>query len=450
MKKSIRKEQHPLDDLFRQGLDDLEVTPSREQRAIFLGEAADLAGKKSLSGWVYAGIGAGLLIIGLVTGLLIWGDHGSTVNVAYTARVQPVQQTVMTNPGQVATTTAPGTGHKAVFMREKAQASEAPAHPVKSLPAPSASVAPVIPGNMDGMQKPSTVIPATPATSTEPLITQAPVETSTPPSITTFTPDAPDQTTEQAEPFPTGNNESRKQVHAVKYTPPKNWDVCLGLYYSPEWMFNTLNGEKFVNNMGVDGTFHFGKYSVRTGLGLSITTGSNEMLVKTNPYVGTYSFLDSVQFNWDAMHYNLIATYYSTNKQVYDTTLLNNYSYIKKRYTYLQIPLILGYDFWQNSRISLGIRGGAVMSLLLKTENLSGSYNAGMDRVISINDISPDRIDLNWQAVAGISASLKLSGRFSLELEPEIRYYFNSVYESSVNTKKPWSAGMRSALLIKL
>jgi hypothetical protein len=242
-------------------------------------------------------------------------------------------------------------------------------------------------------------------------------------------------------------NKNTKHVEKNRSSIPGNWNICFGLYYTPEWMFNTLNGEKFANNTGVEGTFYFDRYSVRTGAGLSITTGSNEMVMQTNPYVGSYNILDSVSFNWDG-NYNLLPTYYTTLKDLYDTAVNYNYYYINKRYTYLQVPLVLGYDFWSNKWLSLGVRAGATMSVLLNSRVLSGTYDPGKDKIISINDVSPDRIRLNWQAVAGISASFKLTRRFRLELEPDIRYYFNSVYESSDISRKPWSIGLRSAFLI--
>ena len=88
------------------------------------------------------------------------------------------------------------------------------------------------------------------------------------------------------------------------------------------------------------------------------------------------------------------------------------------------------------------------MSLLVKSENLSDTYNQGNDKVISINNVSPDRIQLNWQGIGGINATFRLSRRFSLEVEPDVRYYFNSVYESSEVTTKPWSLGVRAAFVV--
>ena len=88
------------------------------------------------------------------------------------------------------------------------------------------------------------------------------------------------------------------------------------------------------------------------------------------------------------------------------------------------------------------------MSLLLNTQNLSTTYDPGKDRIITINNVTPDRIQMNWQAMGGLNAAFRLSRRFSIELEPDVRYYFNSVYEPSELTKKPWSIGVRTAFVV--
>jgi hypothetical protein len=52
--------------------------------------------------------------------------------------------------------------------------------------------------------------------------------------------------------------------------------------------------------------------------------------------------------------------------------------------------------------------------------------------------------------MGGICGSFALTRKLSFEMEPEVRYYFNSVYEKSDVSTKPWSAGIRAALMIKL
>lgn len=233
-------------------------------------------------------------------------------------------------------------------------------------------------------------------------------------------------------------------------TNPKNWNLAIGGYYAPEWLFNTLEGEKYVNNFGIEGTFHFGNYSIRTGAGLSITKGTNELSVNYNDYLGHFNKLDSIQFTWNPTHSKLIPTYYFTNENVWDSLMKVADAKVVKRYTYLQIPLILGYDFWQNEQFSIGLRAGPILSVLLNSEVLSDNYDPGMNKIILINRIAPERIQTNWQILGGINATYHFSRRFGIELEPEIRYYFNSVYEKSAINKKPWSVGIRAAFIIIL
>lgn len=245
------------------------------------------------------------------------------------------------------------------------------------------------------------------------------------------------------------NDRAEKEEKQKPSKNSKNLNFDAGVYYSPEWMNNTLEGEKYVNNFGIEGTFHFGNYSIRTGAGLSITKGTNELLIKTNDYLGNFNQLDSVNFVWDATHTHLIPTYYFTRKSVWDTLVKTQYSNIIKRYTYLQVPFILGYDFWKNDHFSIGVRIGPILSVLIKTEQVSDNYDPGKDRIIQINMITPERIQTYWQFMAGINAAFSLSRKIGIEVEPEIRYYFNSVYEKPSNNKKPWSVGFRAVFLIK-
>lgn len=227
-------------------------------------------------------------------------------------------------------------------------------------------------------------------------------------------------------------------------------NIRIGLSYTPEWMFNTLAGEKFVNNFGIEGRYFYGPFSISTGAGLSITEGSNEILAETNPFLGDFQKLDSINFHWDFEHFKLVPVIFTSETDVYDTIKKYNYRSIEKRYTYLQIPLLLGYDFFSLEKIKIGFRTGAVLSVLIRSKTLSPSYDPGRDRVILINKITPERIQLNWQVVGGLNCSVKLYRKLNLEIEPQVRYYFNSVYEKAEINKFPWSAGFRTALMFDL
>ena len=243
-------------------------------------------------------------------------------------------------------------------------------------------------------------------------------------------------------------------VSGARETPPptyretKKMTPFIGVYYTPEWMFNTLEGTKFVNNFGLEGTFHFGRFSIRTGAGFSITKGTNELIVAYNDFLGSYNKLDSMKFTWNNPAQQYVPKLYMSNQDVWDSLMKVDYARVVKRYTYLQIPMIMGYDFVQSDKISVGVRVGPVLSVLLATKQLSAAYDPGNKRVVSINDIAPEQVSLNWQAMAGLNTSIRVTKALQFEAEPSIRYYFNSVYEKPVPSWKPWSISIRLAMML--
>jgi hypothetical protein len=138
-----------------------------------------------------------------------------------------------------------------------------------------------------------------------------------------------------------------------------------------------------------------------------------------------------------------------SRRDVWDSLLKLDYPKVVKQYVYLQIPLILGYDFFQSGRYSVGIRVGPLMSVLLASKQLSTEYDPGKKRVVSINKISPEQVDLNWQFMAGLDVSYNLTKSLRIEVEPMVKYYFNSVYEKPQTSWKPWSVGVRVGFNVK-
>lgn len=231
--------------------------------------------------------------------------------------------------------------------------------------------------------------------------------------------------------------------------PQENYFTA-GAYYLPEWMFNTVEGGKFVNNVGIEGSFYHGRTSVRTGAGISISKGTTENAVEYHDYLGTYNKLDSITFIYNESSHDFLPDMHTSKEKVWDSIPKQDSSDIIKRYTYLQIPLVLGFDFWQKGKFTVGVRIGTIMSVMLESKQLSGVYDPGENLVLGIKNITPDQVSINWQAIGGMNASLALSKSLYFEFEPQARYYYQSIYEKSGYIKKPWSIGIRAAVMIKL
>jgi hypothetical protein len=464
MKKNMNTEKHPLDDLFRQGLADLEIPPSPAGRSAFLEQAGkELKGRRGRSAWLLWTVSA-VFLLAVTAGILVFLLQDKSSRPVSSGIPAPHPMQMKTVSPATGTAKNPVTGNISPAEKSKAipPAAGSDKREFRRSAVLASAKAPVTSSGTNPKQSVTAKKYAAPAvtiqTEPDPLVLASPgqIRNDLPiDRLSALSVLLPVPASEEKAPYTLPYPEEKKEIQTSttskkKSKPEGKTTFSAGIQYSPEWIFNTLDSNKFVNNFGVEGSFRFGPYSVRTGLGLSVTKGYNQMIIEEEPYLGGYHALQYITYAWDANHYHLVPTIHTEWQEVYDTVRVYKYRYYEKQYTYLQVPLVLGYDFLMREHWSLGVRGGAVMSLLLKSKLLSEEYSPGKDRVVEINDITPDRISLNWQAIGGINAAYHFSRRFSLEAEPDIRYYFNSVYEKKDNTQKPWSVGFRIGFTIKL
>jgi hypothetical protein len=464
---------HGLDDLFRNGLADLEMSPSAAGQSQFLKKAKQelRMRRRSAGKWWLPGL-AIILGIGLfVGGYLFLRNTTKEPIQKNNVKVTKSQKTAgkstfgivtrsfikTTNPQNPGTTANTNSGQLIASRNQAAQTNNHIPLTIKSSKK----------GNPEDQKTYTSVSIQTSPSSTK-VTGQGKMTAITSQTLE----NKPLSLPEKKESHSLANNDSSKafDTSSILSNPIKNPEafsvrndhkhaddasfnnkipnIRAGLYYMAERIFNSLDKNKYVNNFGAEGILRYGPYSIGIGIGLSITKAYNEMVITTNPYLGSYQKLDSMTYHWDSRHYNLLKTIYTKPQNVYGTTLNYNYYTLSMQYTYLQIPLTLGYDFLEKNWFTLGVRFGPVMSVLLQTRELNTSYDAGKDKIVMINDISPERINLNWQAMAGINAAFRLSHRFILELEPNLRYYFDSVNEKLSPTAKPWSVGIQASFLI--
>jgi hypothetical protein len=493
----MKKFNNPTDDFFRKSIRDYQVTPSEKAREAFLKDAMQLPPpdkkiRKGLITLVFM-----LLLSGI--GIAIWfladqknitssrkNQAGQTVentpaagkkSIAVTGIARAVKSSVINN--QSAVKTNQSTINKTTILKQKTQHTtpqpDNTAHNntkgFKDTPQPKGSeinkkesLPSEIRTQVVQDQLKSPVDPGiTPAVTALPTVNSKDSESKPATGISASAASgtlSPGQGETQALNTASAGVKSRDTVLVpnIKHASPdpgyskgmNSRTFYAGVYYTPEWMFNTLEGGKFVNNFGVEGTLHFGPFSIRTGAGISVTKGTNELSVEYNEYLGTYNNLDSMTFAWNGSAHQYIPKFYMTPQDVWDSLMKLDYPRVVKKYTYLQIPMIMGYDFWQSGRFYAGVRVGPILSILLSTKQLSEDYQPGNNRVIRINDITPEQESLNWQVMAGLSGGIQLSNVIRFEVEPSLKYYFNSVYEKPGTNWKPFSAGIRAAFMFRL
>ena len=238
-----------------------------------------------------------------------------------------------------------------------------------------------------------------------------------------------------------------KKISAFNRIFVQELETSVGIYYRPEVIFNIIENDKYIHNFGIEFKFHpFNpRYEIRTGFGLSVSKGYYEYQVDYNQYLGSYNSLDSVSFTVADNGFNLIPECHFSNADVYNDYLSTYYTKIYRQHIYLQIPLEMGYDFIKTKKNAIGFRVGPTLSILMNQKPINLQYNAGKDKVVQINRITPDRISANWQLMGGFNFAHYI-GHFIFEIEPRITYYFNSVYEKNDLSSSPYSVNLRLAI----
>ncbi len=476
----MKKYKVPPDELLRDALKDHRITPSEDARRAFLMDAMQLppAEKKGRTGLIILS----LLAILAALGIIFWytSQSPSAISTSHNITSLVKATSVAVNPpsqinqGTPSVQTEPPSGNSMEKKHQVNRASQINSRQIMKIKlsnsvqtTPDQPVLPVVNSQPPTSQYASTgsLTPALPdapflqgqATTTSATVAGNPQqpgsnqansgndiplndvhEQGANPNSVVVKPDS------IITPAKSSRETSARKHHGKSMITPS-----FGVYYSPEWMFKTIEGNKFVNNFGIEGTFRFGRFSIRTGAGISVNKGTNELSVAYNEFLGTYYKLDSIEFKWSAPAKNYVPTMYMSRKSVWDSLMKLENLRVIRRHIYLQVPMIMGYDFWQSEQVSMGFTVGPVMSVLLSSNQLSAAFDPGTKRIISINDVSPGQVSLNWQAMAGFNTVFRLTRELRFELEPEVRYYFNSVYENPEPALKPWSIGFRAALKIE-
>ncbi len=243
-------------------------------------------------------------------------------------------------------------------------------------------------------------------------------------------------------------NDSVEEDDEVKTPDHGSQNRYIGLYYKPGLMWNIIENEKLTHSFGLEWQSRFfnGNYILGTGIGLLRTTGYYEYAVDYNEFLGNYQRLDSISFLWNSREFSMQQTYYTTEQSVHDTAVKTGYHKLNRDFVYLQVPIVMGYDVVKNEKYSIGIRFSPILSILMSKKPIDFQYEAGLDKVIQINRITPDRVRTNWQLNTGLNFSRRISENLQIEIEPGFTYYFNSVYEKPKVSSRPYGAFVRIAI----
>jgi hypothetical protein len=238
------------------------------------------------------------------------------------------------------------------------------------------------------------------------------------------------------------NPEILQNIPKVKTVIPQFFSLDFGI--TPEVSLSGNNSSEtelnFTGSAGI--SYHIGRFSLRTGLGLSYVSddGIYKVEYKSKDSVGFYNMVTSVAVNQQDPKEII---YYTHRIVVYDSLEHIADDRTRNRYTYLQIPLLAGFRILETSRLGLTIHAGPVVSFLIRENEAQPVIDYPNARIIRIDNNTPARIKTNWQIMLGLRMDYKVNKFFSLFAEPNYKYYFKPVSEQESSTAgNPYSIGL--------
>lgn len=211
---------------------------------------------------------------------------------------------------------------------------------------------------------------------------------------------------------------------------------------TPEIAFYSDPGEYSKANFWLNGgvMYHLSRFSLATGFGLGYVYDEGKYLVE-------YKTRDSVGYFTGVTSYTVGANnellYNTHSVTVYDS-LQHDLDYrTKNRYSYLQVPLLLGYRIFESNKISMVLQAGPAFSVLLGSRKSDPVIEYENATIIRVDDATPSRNPTNWQIWATLYFEMRMNKQISIYLEPSFKYYLKPVVSQENNDfKAPFTVGM--------
>ena len=181
-------------------------------------------------------------------------------------------------------------------------------------------------------------------------------------------------------------------------------------------------------NVGI--AYHYSRFSIHTGLGLGQTSdeGIYKIEYKSNDSVSFYK--EVIGYYPDPANPSKII-YITKNHAIYDSVMHIADDRTRDRYTYIQIPLLLGFSVFESSKFCLGIEAGPAVSFLINQKKAQPVIDIPYGKLVKLQDNSPSRLKTTWQLWVKLSVEYQFTKNWGLVINPYYKYYLTSPSQSS-------------------
>ncbi|MCX6230228.1 MAG: hypothetical protein NTZ33_01675 [Bacteroidetes bacterium] len=264
----------------------------------------------------------------------------------------------------------------------------------------------------------------------------------------------------EVKPLPT-NDKTAKDEEDVLRSKLKSATVVsekalysIGIDYTYSKIYNAEKFSYSANNQlsqfGISLKYNYRKWIIQTGLNFSsfsdnFTYNSDQQLNQFK----TYHYVDSVIYNPQG---NIIQ-YITHPVTINDSVLYQQLLSISRKYTMLNIPLVIGYQL-NYGKFSVGLKAGVLCSVIIaEKESMKLPDNPAVS-ILKIYSTNNSVNKVNWGTILAAEFDYNFTKRLGFSTEPVLQYYFKSLYkEMDINSvsysQKPYLLGVKFGLYYK-
>jgi hypothetical protein len=209
-------------------------------------------------------------------------------------------------------------------------------------------------------------------------------------------------------------------------------------------MYYPSTTDQFTWTAGLDFGMTIKNIFFETGINYADTKerGIYSIELKGRDSIGYFNQVES--FEIDPAHPEQII-YNTKEVTVYDS--VDHYTHTTPffRYQYFNVPISIGYKFFNRPKFTASVRTGIILSLMVNKNIPEADFMDPEYTVVRIQNNTPERVDNNliWQI--GVRFNYKINKSVSLSAEPVFTKYLNSIYnvEKNYPNVKPYTMGLQ-------
>ncbi|MCF8332216.1 MAG: PorT family protein [Bacteroidales bacterium] len=241
------------------------------------------------------------------------------------------------------------------------------------------------------------------------------------------------------------------------YKPPKPYS--LGIYFNTDYIYNTvdaLDGFSEAYGFGLAGRYHLSEQCFfESGLGFYQSKDGWDYIIdyRSKELKGYYQNVDSISYQIvqnSSGQDSVVVQYHTHQEAVYDSVDKTMHDITTRHYTYLSIPLLIGYKN-NLKRFQYSLSTGLAFSLEMHEKIEKNELEEPNITVVNTQYNYQNRLNTNWHYILNLGIGYQFDHRWLMIIEPGLRVYLKQIYGSSdvIKRPKPYAIRLRAGVFYR-